>query len=289
MSGSLPLRPGTRARVPNLPVSPSALPRLLSLLGDEEAGLGVIASAVEQFPAVTVRLLSIANSAWVGTSQPITSVATACNLLGFRVVRSVSIALVVARSFNPSRCRHFDPLQFWCTAFLTADAAQSLASTTGVGGDAEALRTAGLLHGIGLLWMAVEQPDQTSAALVASASDPELSVASALRSSGALDYCEAGALLCAAWQLPVVLTTAIQHQRSADYRGESWRLAATCGMARSMASRVWDGLEALPDALVDAGRHLGVPPHQMAAGYRQIAAKREATLGLAQRLFGRPT
>ena len=135
-----------------LPVFPPAMPYLLRELDNDELSYTAIAALLERFPTIAVRLISLANSAWSSPVSPIASLPDACARLGLNVVRSVSIAVAIAGPFNPNRCKHFSARRFWTSALLTAECASQLANNTKV--PTQYARTAGLLHNLGLIWMA---------------------------------------------------------------------------------------------------------------------------------------
>lgn len=272
------------AAEPALPVLPPGLPYLLAALGDNGVEMHALAAVVQRFPTIAGRLLALANSAWASPARPVTGLAEACTLLGLRVVRSVSIALSVARPFDPNRCTGFDAVRFWTSAFLTAEAAALLSPHLDRTCDADTLRTAGLLHNLGLLWLADARSQQTGLALQAVAAEADLSLSVALRERVGTDYHEAGGLLGAAWQLPEALTVAMRHCADADYRGPHWRLAAGCGLAVSIAAAPLRDSDRLPGET--AASAWPISSAAMERLYLQTAKKRESLHQLAQALFG---
>jgi HD-like signal output (HDOD) protein len=198
-----------------LPVVPASVTHLLQVLGEEDIGLRPLAKVIENYTTIAMRIIGLANSAWSSPVSPITAVEPACARLGFRVVRSVSIALAIAEPFNPALCADFDKQQFWLTSLLRAEAASMLG--TGVPDDtANTARTAALLSNIGLLWLADYMPKQTGQALAMAREDPSLSVNDATRQYCGFGYDVAGSALAMHWKLPEVLVSAIaqQHSRS---------------------------------------------------------------------------
>jgi len=137
-------------------------------------------SSLDDGPCVTQWILtpseSMLSAAWSAPVSEITSLEMACARLGVNVVRSVSIALAIASPFDASRCPTFEGQRFWCTALLNADAAFWLAPLARAAAPVEpqTARTGGLLHNLGLLWLADQLPDATNQALSTVAADPEL-------------------------------------------------------------------------------------------------------------------
>jgi HD-like signal output (HDOD) protein len=268
---------------PTLPVLSPGLPYLLSALGDEEIDLEALATAVRCFPSITGRLVALANSAWVSPKRPIISLPDACSLLGLRMVRCVSFALAVARPFDPGSCPGFDVERYWCSALLTAEGAALLSEYLDDECDVDTAHTAGLLHNLGLMWLADSWPQETALAFRIATSDDNCGLAQALYAATGNDYCEAGGRLSEAWQLPEALTIAIRYHRTPTYRGPDWQFAAVCGNAAGMSSRLWRGQDWVQeDVECDA---LGLSPTVMQSVFQKLVSKRDAILHLSKTLF----
>ena len=139
-----------------LPSMPAGAPYLLKSLTDESIDFVELASVVEKFPGIAGKLISLVNSAWSAPASEVTSLEATCSRLGLGVVRSTSIALAVASPFNSTRCPSFDLEYYWCSVLLTADAASRLVAVSSSKHEFEpaTARAAGLLHNLGLLWLA---------------------------------------------------------------------------------------------------------------------------------------
>lgn len=268
---------------PTLPVLSPGLPYLLSALGDEEIDLEALATAVRCFPSITARLVALANSAWVSPKRPIISLPDACSLLGLRMVRCVSFALAVARPFDPGSCPGFDVERYWCSALLTAEGAALLSEHLDDECHVDTAHTAGLLHNLGLMWLADSWPKETALAFSIATSDENCDLVQALYAATGNDYCEAGGRLSEAWKLPEPLTIAIRYHRTQTYRGPHWQFAAVCGIAARMSSRLWRGQEWIQEDLnCDA---LDLSPAVLQCVFQKLVGKRDAIHHLSKTLF----
>lgn len=272
------------AKEPTLPVLPLGLPALLTALRDEDISLDALAAAVRSFPSIAVRLIALANSSWISPKQPVVGLMDACALLGLRLVRSVSFALAVARPFDPSRCPGFNVGRYWYTALLTAEGAALLAPGLDDDCDPDTAYTAGLLHNLGLMWLADTWPTQTETAIQVVAVGEGFDLPQALYAATGNDYCMAGGRLCEAWELPEALTTAIRFHRTPEYRGPHWQFAAGCGLAAAMSATLWRGDEWNPQDFDD--HPLSMSSSDMQAIFRQLESKRDSIRQLTQTLFG---
>lgn len=216
-----------------LPVLPPNTPYLLKAMSNEEMTFSDLAAVVEKFPTIAARLIALANSGWSSPVREVTSLEVACSRLGFFVVRSVSVALSIANIFNPRTCPAFDPIRYWTSAFLTADLGTSLAEQAEERGEADiqTVRTAGLLHNLGLLWLATWMPKETHRILLTSDNEPDTPLEELLVAECGIGFVEAGVLLMEAWEFPGALTEALRHHTVVDYEGEHWETAALLGLA----------------------------------------------------------
>jgi len=263
---------------PEVPVLPPGISWLLEALADDEIELGRLAGVIETFPGIAAKLVAVANSAWAAPRVPIVGVREACVRLGLQVVRSIAIALAVATPFDPGRCPGFDPERFWSSALLCAEAADALASF--VDGHSDGLRTAGLIHHLGLLWLADQRGVETAEAIEARDAGAVPSLEQALSERLGLGYCTVGACLGRAWGLPAPLTTAMAEHRRPDYRGPYWRMAAAVGLAAALAARILAGAGETPSSSA-----LAVPDERLGALVERLEARREAMRAMAQALF----
>jgi HD-like signal output (HDOD) protein len=266
-----------------LPLLPPGVLHLLNALRADDLGNRELTLALRNFPPIVARVVALANSVWATPREPVTNLFGACALLGLNVVRSVCIALAVARPFNASSCPAFDAKRFWLSALLTAEGAVLLRPLLAPRCDVNTLGTAGLLHNLGLLGMAHASPQATQAGLDAAAQGEDL--AAALRAASSTDYCEVGAALGQAWKLPSELTLPMRHHRGVDYRGPHEALVANIAAAAALVGALLREGSVEPD---ESDLRIGALPREAArAAFDQLARKRRPFDDLAKTLFAR--
>lgn len=223
----------------------SGLPLLLKKLADDEVGFDELVLTLEQFPSVTARLLAVANSAWCAPRAPVTSLQSACTQLGLALIRSISISVAVSAPFDTRQCPLFDTVRFWYSSLLVAEGAELLAARAegGAATEPRAVHTVGLLHNIGLLWLADKLPDYVTRACDMASRGDATSVDDALRQMIGLGVGGVGSLLLEAWGLPSLLATAIRHHRDPEYALDGWQSAALLGGAADMVRALRHGLD----------------------------------------------
>ncbi len=270
-----------------LPVLPQGAPHLLRAMSNEDLNFKELAAVIEKFPSIAARLIALANSSWSSPVVPVSSLEMACSRLGFAVVRSVAIALSIANIFNPQACPAFDPIRYWSGALLTAEVAHALAAQAHLDEetDPQSVRTAGLLHSLGLLWLAAWFPEEThSALLIAGEPGHSLGADEALVAELGFGYREAGACLAEAWRFPPALSLPIRHHCDLAYEGEAWQSAGLVGLARMLIEAQDDAEHTLPDE--QACRRLGLAPSDCEEISSELPARAQALSELASVLFG---
>ncbi len=169
--------------------------------------------------------------------------------LGLSMVRSVSISLCIISPFNSlNKCPAFDIEYFWSCALLTTEGTTMLASSTT---DTSALNTstfhtAGLLHNLGMLWLAGNWPEETSLALELATTDDSISTIEAFRSVIRTDYCQAGGILSRSWKLLEVLISAMEQHCHCVYSESTCQNTVLIGYAVDMVSALFRGQEERP-------------------------------------------
>lgn len=255
---------------------------LVDKLADESLDFRQLAGILSHYPVIAARLLALANSAWAAPPIPVTTLETACARLGISVVKSMTIALAVAASFNQANCPAFDNQYFWSNSLLVAEGAALLARHCS--NDIDTIKTAGILHGIGLLWMVEHLPIETGRALQQVRQESAVPLTEALQHSAGGDYCQVGGWIARQWRIPEVLVGALEQHQNHSYRGEAWEIALLVGAALKMATALpLDAKQKCPEN--EALSALGINQDQQQTVFEQLAGRYEATKLLAREMF----
>ncbi len=196
-----------------VPVLPSGVSKLFETLTDDSIDFTELAATIEKFPSIAARLIAIANSSWSSPVTPVDSLESACSRLGFDIVRSTSIALAVAAPFDANRCPKFSARYFWTTALLAADATSWLRmESSSMKTELPVVRTAGLLHNMGILLLVDQLPEEVGMAIKLVEDSEDLSMSDALLYILGFNHLETGLLLGKAWNFPDPLVEAMAGQ-----------------------------------------------------------------------------
>ncbi len=130
-----------------LPTIPKVAQQLIVSFSSEDVSVDEIARQLSADPALSAKLLRLANSAYFHLSRTIGTVDDALRMLGFVMVRNLVLGNSMAAAFRNTK--GMDLHQFWRYNLYTACAARWLAAREGV--NADLVFTVGLMHGIGQL------------------------------------------------------------------------------------------------------------------------------------------
>lgn len=207
-SGGRTLIAELKEELDKLPPARAAALRVVQIIDDPSTGAADVAKAASADPALTSRLLRVANSAYYGLSGRVGSPAFAVTVIGFATVRSMA-ALSATGLTGPGTC----PPEFWTRAAAVASGTAQLARR--VGADAPEAFCAGILHDLGSALLRQHAPER-HAELLARAAQGE-----SLLDLEQQTYGGTHASLCAevltAWRFPADLCDAIgkHHERPA--------------------------------------------------------------------------
>jgi HD-like signal output (HDOD) protein len=185
--------------IDSLPASPNIYLELTGALERPQVGLGELAAIVEKDPALTAKVLQLANSAFFGSGQRTASVKAAVTYLGAELLRVlVLVATVFMRTEKVSRFgtrlladfqRHSVLLAQLMPKFL-ADRKRAELAVVGA-----------LLHDVGLLVFATNAQGHAEA-IVRRLEASGQSMIDVERELGSPTHSMVGALLLGAWGLP---------------------------------------------------------------------------------------
>lgn len=219
-----------------LPALPLPRVRALALLTDEDSSVRDISEVVTGDPALTVAVLRAANAAISAPTSRVRSAEQAIVRIGIGATRRIVMGAVAGNAFEHlSRAGlHVDAL--W--RHLIATALIGEAAARAGEGSTDAF-TAGLLHDVGRMAMASQDPNRY--ARVVSLARRGVSVREAERVMFGADHQEVGADLAEAWRLPDSIVEAVGAHHDVDAASSLCRAVAR---GRSIAGRLGlgDGL-----------------------------------------------
>ncbi|BEV16016.1 HDOD domain-containing protein [Herbaspirillum sp. DW155] len=192
-----------------LPTVPKVVQQLIASFNAEDVSSHEIAQQIAADPALTAKVLRLANSAFFHVSRTIGTVDDALRMLGFIMVRNLVLGngMVAAFKNTPGMDLH----QFWRHTLYSAAAARWLAMHAGSTGEdnGDAIFTVGMMHGIGQLQLhavaaaAVAPLDKQSNVLDADRAERE-------KAAWGFHHADVSAELASLWHFPDTLVSALR-------------------------------------------------------------------------------
>jgi HD-like signal output (HDOD) protein len=190
-----------------LPSIPKAAAVLLSELNLDNPDLKKITQVISTDPALTMRVLQLANSGFFKMSGQVSSVSEALALLKLQHVRAMAQDAATSSSIKTVPGMHLH--SFWDYSLNVAKLSRSLAGV--VRQNQGAAFTCGLIHAIGELAIHLGMPGQT-AQLDKEVRPLGLKRAKAERLMFGFCYSQVGAGLARKWHFPQSIVDALEHQ-----------------------------------------------------------------------------
>ncbi|MCB1857936.1 MAG: HDOD domain-containing protein [Gammaproteobacteria bacterium] len=259
--------------------------RILDVVGNPDVDVDQMAEIINQDPALTARILGLANSAYFGQIRAIATVREAIiRVLGLNMVKSLAISISMAGVFNPRLCKAFILEDYWYRALGGAMLARLIAQRISpeVQSDTESVYLCGLLHNLGELLLAHVFPDEFSKALEAVEEAPASNPYEMEREYVGIDQVQAGELLMRRWHLPDGVIEVIGSLELMDYQG---RYRVDLEVVRSARSWISGDTHEAPPALMENRRLISIPGldrRALSLIQEQFLDQREALRDLAR-------
>jgi HD-like signal output (HDOD) protein len=139
-----------------LPTMPEVAHTLIQTLNEDDIPFEKVRKAISQDPALTAKLVRLANSARYGLSRKVASLDDAITMVGLNQVRTLALAACMADTFPLAP--GIDRQQFWKESMACAGFAQWLARC--VGADVQQSWLTGFMARLGELIIGLKSPVQ---------------------------------------------------------------------------------------------------------------------------------
>lgn len=180
---------------------------------DERTTVAQLSHLVQTDPALSGRLLKLANSAAMG-NRPIVAIPDAIVRVGMQTVGQLAVAFSLIDGHGDGRCDALDYQAYWSHCLLMAVLSRHLAQATGVAPPAD-LFACGLLARVGILAFATIYPAEYSNLLE---SDPSDMTAAEQQQFGT-DHNELSEAMLAEYRVPKAFSEPARHHEAPELSG----------------------------------------------------------------------
>lgn len=251
------------SRSENLSVLPQAVSTILRLADDLNASTREVERAFEQDPAITAKILRVANSAFYGSAH-VPTIGRAISLLGLSAVRSLVISVAFQQvSSVKGASRHFERLDYWRHSLATAVACRIIGKLK-MPSKSEELYCAGMMHDIGYLVLERFFPEEFDQVVIY-AKQTLKPMAAAEKEVLGFDHAEVGAVLARTWNLSPSIWAAIRYHHDPE-QDDTWK--STTELVAIANQLAYDGgfLNQNTGRFTPVGpsllEEIGIPPEQ---------------------------
>jgi HD-like signal output (HDOD) protein len=227
--------------IPEIPAMPVAAQQILGLLSDEDIIMSKLVKIINTDPALTARIIGIANSAFFGCREGIYSIQDAITrVLGINTVTSIALSIVLSGPFKSVKCPEFDRKGFWVTSLLTATLARRILPHSKLASkyNQEQIYLSGLLHNFGLLVLVYAFPDKVAQILSLINFEKTLATAELESRTIGINRFQAGAILTHKWHLPKEVVAVIEHHINPQYKGDHDGVTLLIGVCSELAQQI---------------------------------------------------
>jgi putative nucleotidyltransferase with HDIG domain len=235
----------------DLPTLPTMAIQISQLVRSDTSSAQDLERLIMTDPALTGNILAVANSAFFGLRETVTSIRQAVVLLGFREIQTLVLGVSVLRMFNRKLSEAgLSMMDLWMHAVGVAAAAAALAAGAPRVAVAEYAFTAGLLHDLGKPLLMSRFPEDFAQAAVY-AREQGCSFYEAERRVNGVTHDVLGDLFCRASSFPEDLLAGVGNHHEPDFEAEPAGLDVIVHLADALVVRIGDDWRG------------GLPPAQM--------------------------
>ena len=204
-----------------LPSPPAIALKILEAVRRDKSSFDDLAQIIMADPALTARILKIANSSLYGFLNPVESLSQATALIGSNALKNIALSFVIVQDFQDGPQGGLDLNLFWRRSITAAVAAETLAKSVGM--ENQNLFVSALLQDIGVLVLCFSDPVAYSA-MQDEKRVEGIPICEAEQQQFGFDHAEIGSHLLTAWGLPEVICEPILSHHSTvtgDIKGQT--------------------------------------------------------------------
>lgn len=190
------------------PSLPGIAVEILDIVNKDDAPLAQLGEVIAVDPALSAKMLKVANSSLFSGNREISNLKRAMAILGTNTIRSIALSFVISSDLCGKKQSGYCIDDFWRRAVISAVAAELLSKTLGHR-DEDIFLTA-LLQDLGLLAMLLTKGESYHS-LLDSYKDLQEDLKDLEVQQYGFDHQQVGYTLLAEWNLPETITLPIRH------------------------------------------------------------------------------
>jgi len=225
----------------DLPTLPIIAQKILMLRNDDEDLAEKLGSIISNDQSLSVKVLTLANSAYYGHRAQIGTIKKAVVVIGTSMLRQFSLGILVSKGLGRGTREREN---FWRHSLLAANAASAIAKRCMIP-NTEICFMGGLLHDIGRLVLDTNLPAEYKQ-VEALVKNEKNSPIEAERRIFDTDHAEVGAWMAEQWQLPSELVQSIGFHHSVEFISLQHSRIVAIVHAASLCAEAAEQMETTP-------------------------------------------
>lgn len=238
-------------KIDKLPTIPAIAHEILNLVGDDTVSVNKVESVVENDPAISGKILSVANSAFFGSRQAIKTLDNAIMRIGFNNVKNIALGISIMTVFDQGKSgRALDYKRIFNHSVSVGFIAKRLSDELKLGNSDEIFLN-GILHDVGFLVLSRYFDDEYKGVIENMHKGQTLLEAE--MNALEFDHADMGAWLANQWKLPNNIKDTIQFHHSPSQAKRSLKHVSVTHIADYLSTKnIMSPVEGDPGYFLDA-------------------------------------
>jgi len=233
----------------NLPSPPAIAAQILNTVQDEDSSLADLEKIISADPALTGKMLHIANSSFYSLPNKVTNITRAMSILGTNVIKNIALSFVIAKDLKGIQTSYFDFELFWRRSVTTAVAAELVKNLASISDD-DIFVTA-LLQNLGILILALSKGQEYCHLLEASKmGDDADCLISSEQEKYQFNHQQLSYTLTHSWGLPLSISEPMRYHRIPERAPKKIRQIARVLSISNLLSTIYHGTETTEHVLL---------------------------------------
>jgi diguanylate cyclase (GGDEF)-like protein len=229
----------------NLPSPPAIAVHILNAVQKDDAALIELGDIISADPALTAKMLRVANFSLFACNGEITSINRAMSVLGTNTIKNIALSFVIAAEFNHTEGSGFNLDLYWRHAVTAAVAAELLSKTIHL--KCDDIFVTSLLQDIGILVISMTKGDEYNTILKEAQSSPS-DLLDLERNKYGFNHQQVGYALLTSWLLPDSICEPILYHHQPGNALEPHRKHAEILQLSDQLASIYTGSETAENA-----------------------------------------
>lgn len=225
----------------NLPSPPVIAAQILNTIQNQESSLDDLEEIISADPALSGKLLRIANSAFYALPCEIRNVNRALSVLGTNVIKNIALSFVIANDLRGQPEDHFNYDFFWRRSLTAAVAAELVMAM--LQKKNEDIFVTALLQDIGVLILYISKGQEYSSALKKCIVNGGTDLVEIESKMYQFDHQQLGHTLLESWGLPDSILTPIRSHHEPENAPEEYQEVCSVLYVANLLSVIYSGSE----------------------------------------------